>query len=520
MALVGLLVAVHVVLAWTMRGPGISWGEDDAEYITLGKELLHGSYAERWDIDAPAHARLPPGFPALLAMANFVFGDRVTVYTVLVLVCSALSIGLFFYVVRRHFGNAVAVFVTGLTAINATAIADAGYIMSEAPFRLWVTLTLWSASRENPRPSQLVVAGLSVVLAALTRSIGVAIIAALALHWMLERRWKAVAFLALASVPVGLWFLWTTVAPDPNQRALYLHTIVSGVDEPQRPAVTSLFERAGSGLLLYARSHIPWALSFFGLKGNPIDNIVWAALVIGTVPVGLRVSWQRWRLLVLVLVFYLASLAFWPWLNERFVSPAIPMLLVIIAAGVWFLFRHRTERAQRLALALVASMFVVGSFQIALPVLRSMLACDRSSPVESPSCFTEDRRGFLELAAYVREQTPQQALFFVPKEAAFYLHTGRLTVRDQPFHELPVDSLGPALRRRGVTYAVVTPIGIDGPRRNKLIAKACREFEQVRLFRGGAVLLRVRENGPIDHDDETCLSIAEWKEGVPARWIR
>ena len=66
-------------------------------------------------------------------------------YTALVLLCSTASIGFFYFAVRRHFGTAVAFFVTGLTAINAAALTDAGYIVSEAPFRFWTTLTLWSA---------------------------------------------------------------------------------------------------------------------------------------------------------------------------------------------------------------------------------------------------------------------------------------------------------------------------------------------------------------------------------------
>jgi len=367
-----------------------------------------------------------------------------------------------------------------------------------------------------------VLAGAAAVVAALTRSIGVAVIAGLALHWILERRWKAVSLLAFGSIPVGLWFFWTWIAPDPNERALYLYTVVFGVQEiaersQESPLIVLLKHTAGS-VLFYARSLVPVSLSFFGLRANPIDNFMWAALAIVTVPVGVRVAWQRWRLLVLILLFYGAALAVWPWRYERFVSPITSMLLVLIGAGVVHLLRRRSERAQRMALAGVASLFVVGSIQTGLPTLRAMIACDRSRPLESPSCFTEDRRGLLRLAAYVREHTPQDAVFFVPKEGAFYLHSGRRTVRDNRFLDVPADSLGSLLRRSGVSYAVITPIGLYRRTHSTLIAKACREFDTVASFEGDAVLLRVRESGPLDHDDETCQSIAEWKEGLPARW--
>lgn len=518
-----LLVAFHVGLAWVSRSPGISWGEDDAEYIILGREILKGQYAERWDVDAPAHARLPPGFPALLSIGNVLFGDAVGVYTVLVLLCSAASIALFFLVVRRHFGDAVALFVTGLTAINALAVSDAGYVMSEAPFRFWATLTLWSASRENPRAQHLILAGAAAVMAALTRSIGLSVIAALAVHWILERRWKAVALLAVGSIPVGLWFYWTLIAPEPDHRSLYLHAVVRAVQntaaETQAPSWIATVKSTVSSIWAYARTLVPVALSFFALKANPIDNILWAALAIVTVPVALWVTWHRWRLLVLVLLFYAGVLLIWPWTYERFVSPVTSMLLVLIGVGTVQVLRHRTERTQHLTLAGVASLFVVGSIQAGLPTLRSMVACDRSRPLESPTCFTEDRRGLLQLAAYVREHTPPDAVFFAPKEGAFYLHTDRRTVRDSRFMRVPADSLGPVLRRTGVSYAVVTPIGIGRNLHNRVIAEACREFEKVASFEGDAVLLRLRENGPIDHEDETCRMIAAWKTGTPPRWL-
>jgi 4-amino-4-deoxy-L-arabinose transferase-like glycosyltransferase len=324
-ALLCALIGLHLVLGWVLRSPGISWHEDDARYISLGRELLTGGYAERWFVDAPTHALYPPGFPALLALANVVFGDSEHVYTALVLICSAGSIALFYFAVRRHFGTAVSFFVAGLTAINAAALVDAGYIVSEAPFRFWATLTLWAASRKNPSASHLAIAGASAVVAALTRTVGVAIIAGLALHWIFERRWKAVVLLAVGSIPVGLWLVWTVVAPDADPRSVYLRDIMFVVQESsantQESAGIVLLKRMLAAALLYARSLVPEALSFFGLQQNPIDNLMWAALALVTVPLGVRIAWQRWRLLVLVVVCYGAVLLVYPWTFDRFISP-------------------------------------------------------------------------------------------------------------------------------------------------------------------------------------------------------
>ena len=116
------------------------------------------------------------------------------------------------------------------------------------------------------------------------------------------------------------------------------------------------------------------------------------------------------------------------------------------------------------------------------------------------------------------ENTAPDALFFTSKEGAFYWHTGRRTVLSTRFRGIPPDSLGKMLRGAGVTYAVVSPIGVGRRSHNTVIARACREFEKVATFEGDAVLLRIRENGPIDHEDETCQLLAQWKNGVPLRW--
>lgn len=522
LALVGALIALHLVLGWILRSPGISWHEDDAIYINLGRELLRGGYVERWYVDTPTHALYPPGFPALLAMAGAIFGDSERVYTALVLLCSTASIALFYFAVRRHFGTAVAFFVTGLTAINAAALLDAGYILSEAPFRFWTTLTLWSASRENPRASHLAIAGASAVMAALTRTVGVAVIAGLALHWLLERRWKAVALLAVGSIPVGLWLLWTWLAPDTDPRSVYIHEMMFGVEETssstQQAAWIVFLKRMLAAAVLYARSLVPGALSFFGLRHNPADNVIWTLLAVVTVPLGLRVAWTRWRLLVLVVASYAAVLLLWPWTFERFISPVSPLILALIGAGIVQLVKSRSLGVQRATLAVVATLFIAGAAQRILPTWLAISACDRSNPVQSASCFTEDRRGLLQLAAFVREQTPPGAVFYTPKESAFYLHTGRRSVRDSRFADIPGDSLGTFLRRNGVSYTVVTPIGINRRGRGTHIAEACRDFETVASFSGDAILLRLRQNGPIDHDDETCRTLVAWDEQATARW--
>ena len=51
------MALVHLGLAWLMRTPGLGWGEDDAAFLLLSRELQSFQYTETQDVLAPIHAR-------------------------------------------------------------------------------------------------------------------------------------------------------------------------------------------------------------------------------------------------------------------------------------------------------------------------------------------------------------------------------------------------------------------------------------------------------------------------------
>ena len=213
---------LHLGLAWMMRDPGFGWGEDNSAFLLLSRELQHFQYRETQDILAPVHARFPPGFPAMLAVVGALVGDRIEPLIAFVALCSAASVLLLFDTVRRVLGEELAVLSTGLYAINSSALGDAGSLMSESPFKLFMLLALWAASRETEGTRFAVIAGGATILAALTRTAGVVFIPALGAYWLWKRRYTWVVGLALAAVPVAAWLAFSFNAPDASDRRLYV----------------------------------------------------------------------------------------------------------------------------------------------------------------------------------------------------------------------------------------------------------------------------------------------------------
>lgn len=508
------LVVAHVILAWLMRIPAITWGEDDAVYTLLARGLAEGTYREYWIIDEPIHARYPPGLPAILALSNLVFGEHLDAHLALMTVCSAGSLLLLFDAGRRHVGSEIALFATGILALNPTWLTEAGQVMAEAPFRMLLLLTVWAAvARENgtDRP---VLAGASAALAALVRTAGIAAIGALAVHWMLQRRWKHVVLLGVAALPAIGWLGWATVAPSSDEMGAYVHVVTPSESAPRY----SVIQRASQGAWVYARRAVPAALSFFAVKENPIDNVLWAAIAGVTIPVGLIAFWRRWRFLTLLAASYGAVVILWPWRDARFASPASGLILLLLGTGLLLSARWLRFRRPVAALVTVAIPFLVGAWQAGAPRLRAGLACDRENPAVSATCAPEDHRGMSQLAVYMREHTPADAIVFTAKEGAFYYHAQRRSVRERRVLRVPPDSFATYLRASGVTHAVLSPLGVAWIGHNRLLAHSCDEFELVRDFIGDVALLRLTAEEIIESGTPACEITAPWKDGPPPRW--
>lgn len=79
-ALIAAILAVaHFALAWLVRVPAISWGEDDAAYVQLADQLRQFSYRDIHDVALPIHARFPPGFSLAIAGVRTAFGSDIDV---------------------------------------------------------------------------------------------------------------------------------------------------------------------------------------------------------------------------------------------------------------------------------------------------------------------------------------------------------------------------------------------------------------------------------------------------------
>lgn len=511
------MAVVHVVLAWIMRAPGLAWGEDDAAYIQLGRQLRHLSYRDIHDIAAPIHARFPPGYPLVIALLGWPFGDSVDWLIALNTLCAVATIVLLFLAARRYLGSYLALLLAALFALNPTTLSDSGQVMAESAFKFLTMLGIWALAREDDGGRFSLLAAAAIIAAALTRSAGVVLLPALVAYWVMQRRYRnAILLVAALVVTVGVWLAWTFMAPDPENNRLYVADMGLGGTRRSRFAfISEILARLPNRSRRLFTIVFPYALAFPIVAGTVVDNIAWLIVLVAIGAVGLIVLLRRWSIASLFALSYGALLLVWRYAVERFANPIVPFLHAALLVGCDQLAERFAPRRRAAIVGGLAGLLLLGTAQSDLRFLRRMLRCDRSAPARSAGCWNPQYRAYLQAAQWVRDSTPADAVFFVNKERGFYQHSGRKTVnQDRTLKEDP-DSLAGYLRSRGVHYSVAVPVGILSEHHNDLLARACHDFIVLKALPEQTFVLRLKDPSETPGDETACRALAPYRHSSP-----
>ena len=200
------LALLHFLLGLIVFEPTLFPGGDNAAYLILGEALRTGEgYRDLYLPGTPLHDKYPPLLPSLLALSGWVGG--VIVAKVLMLAFTSGVVWVTAHFGRRWAGKGPALAAAGVLAVNPTLLEYGHYILSEAPFTLFVTLALWLALRGDRKSVAFALVAAS--MAFMTRTAGLALLVALPLAWLLEgRRVRALGAAGAAVGVIGGWVLY------------------------------------------------------------------------------------------------------------------------------------------------------------------------------------------------------------------------------------------------------------------------------------------------------------------------
>ncbi len=345
-ALAILAIAVGIIAAvFTWQAGLASLFDDSVSYLVMAQALSPWHPTPAPIAAAFPLEKYPPLFPLLLAVGGGAYDWRIAhAWVALSFAASVFLLGIH---ARRitdsdWLGFAVALMFAWMPGMWLNVKG----ILSEFPYMalVFVALMQYRAARESPTRKRYVLLGALLAAVVLTRTIGLALVAAVALveawAWIRvrdrARLVRSVATLAGASAIVALWYVIRPSGGDDAYVAfgsdVARGTAEHGIDWALgivSTNVSSLVDAWLSATLIYWGE--PWKLKFL------LACFVGACGLAGTL-------WRaaRWEADAIYVLAFVAILLVWPFPGQmyRLALPAMPFLL---ANAAW-LWMHTAQR--------------------------------------------------------------------------------------------------------------------------------------------------------------------------------
>jgi hypothetical protein len=510
---------LHAILAWLARPAGLETSQDAATYFVLGQSILQGGYQELFRTDAPVHALYPPVYPFQLAVLQGLFGDHLAPMMAWGVLCSVATLGMVFLLMRRYFSPMIGLATLCLLAVNPILVELATQLRAETSFMMLATTSVFFLSGREPTKRGTIIGCAAAILGALTRTAGVVILPAVAVHlFLLGRRRTLFAFIIAASLTVGSWLTWTTLAPEKYVGRSYVADALTLVGMADSTGVTSGGQSKLTGArmvrrtLYYGGMGIPWSLQMPTITGTRADNAVGAALLGVLILVGAWTARRQWRIAVLGLGFYAALLFVWTWQAQRFLAPVVPMLAALLVLGGATVLRRYTARfAVPVAAALLLPFVLTGATRTT-QAISERPNCDRDGLPPAPACMTGDDASYLAAVAYIRSNVSKDAVFLTLKPAPFYAYTGITSVGQGPVLAQSPETFADFLAENGVTHVLLGHLHTHEPRR--LLSRLegmCDRLVVEQYFPPRTFLLKLGSAGADPDDTAACEALARYR---------
>ncbi|MEO8199508.1 MAG: glycosyltransferase family 39 protein [Gemmatimonadota bacterium] len=452
------LIITHIILAWLSRSPAVTpAANDDALYLLLARSLQSFHYLDSHILGSPGHSQYPPAFPAVLAVSGAIFGNTLAVAQITTVLFSAISLLLIFDLAQRYAGPVLGVLTLAPLVFSRLLLGYAGRVVTESPYMAFSFAAIWVLCTVRDSTRRYLFATILAILAGLTRSIGLSIIAAVFVSLLVERRFRWAAVFAVASsATVGAWLYWTTIAPTQFTERSYAAVTTTTAKHFSGP-LGLVLTRSQKFVEVYIARSLGAGLQVPTIEGSRLDNIFWIVLLFAGTCIGLYLLRRKAPIIPLYFIAYCGVLLLYPYKLTRFFMPIAPLMLL----SVFVTFRAIGDRwGQRLGLVLgilLSATLVATTAPAAIQVASKSARCDRSHATVSASCFAPDRLAFFSAVRFTSANIPADAAVVTIKEAAFSYYTGRKVIHPDEAIQRGRNDVPGYLEKRGVRYGLITP---------------------------------------------------------------
>jgi hypothetical protein len=466
--LIGLVVAVVGVWAQNESLVGVNY--DDGIYALLAKALAHGEgYRVTFlPVDVPG-VKYPPLYPMSLVPFWVLSGSQEAALQAMKLangIYIGAAAGLFAFLLMDLgiLVTPLAVVVALLGFVAGSMMLVASGLLSEPLYLALLFLALWLTDRtsEKPTSGRLVAIGALTGLVLLTRTVGVALLGAVAFAtWQRCGRRSASAAAAAALLVAAPWIVYALLrsgrVPD---------LLVPGYGSYGR-LYLALIADAPVGIMDVAVANVGAILQTLGGKlvpeaGATVESFVGAALIM-LAAFGSRRIYRRAPATATYPWLYLTVVSLWVFPPFRFVFILFPLLLALAAVGFLSLTRRAEEKARaklgerpwlRIAILVAGSAVLVHQAYLEYGAVRARV-WDGAQLIKSAVGA--------EVIDWVIDNTEQDDVVAFEFDPLIALHTGRRVIPNNyvPVHswysrgEPPADSLARLFAEMGVDYVAV-----------------------------------------------------------------
>jgi hypothetical protein len=502
-AIMSILVIALLAVAYgiAVSAPMVGFFHDDGVYLVTAKSLAEsGEYRIESLPGSPPQTKYPVLFPLTLAVVWRVFPgfpDNVFFLKLVPLLSTLLWMILLFRFFREHASSSrMPLWIVLLTAASPWVLFLSAIFLAEALFACLCTAALlafhrWESQAYAVSTKLILVCGLLAGAAFLTRTAGVALIAAGIASVMLKRQVGAAAwFVVVCLFLVSPWLVWQAAHSGDNAQSFAYYSssnyqdwnIVFGFTAGQK---VTIFLSNLSRLLV---SPIP-LLGYMTPNANAlfflltIDGLILIGFVGDVLKGGVRP-------LHLFAVFYCGIILLWASPSARFMVPVLPFLLFFAYKGMVIVLRQIAMRqavSPAVAGVVVALLLLGEGYTLARVAGNAAANGLVSLNVAEPGRWKDLNA----LLGWIRNNTSPNSVLQAKLDPAIYLYTGRKAIRGytaDPFElsyaanpYLPLgkpSDFGWQLVHHRVNYVVRTPSHMSSERRrlNELTHLLMSEF--------------------------------------------
>ncbi len=452
------LAVLHFLLALITLIPTPHTGGDNTAYLTLARSLLErGEYLSLYEPGDPAHVQYPPVFPGILAAAMAVGLEPWVPLKIVVALMSSAAVAFTFLWLRRAERAALGLAVGLVLALAPGVLEQGRWILSDVPFWCFTMLALWAfAAPQRESTGRFAIGVAALTLAYFTRSAGLPLVLA-AFAWLaLRRDWKRLAIAAAIVVPLALLWWLRARGVETLDYAEQFWLIDPYAQDSGRIGFGDLVARIGENARKYVTLHLPILL--FGRESAGLALL--GGVVLALAGAGWAGRIRRPTLPELFLPLYLGLLLVWPavWSGERFLLPALPLLL-FYAGAAFVRLAHRVHAgAAATAGALAAALLILVGVLATADAARAGSACRAATSIGGPlACLPAPWLDFFATAEWARTATDEDAVVLSRKPRLFYWFSGRKG-RIYPLREDP-DAFFEEAESIGADYVVLDALG-------------------------------------------------------------